>query len=407
MSTTSSELLKQLAREVALSPQEQALAVGTRNKSLFIGIPKESTFQEHRVPLTPSSVAVLVGRGNDVVVERGVGEAVQFQDTDYTEAGAMLAESAEEVFKADLILKVAPPGLKEIELLRPKQILISALQMTTQPKDTLRKMMDKRVTAVAWDFIKDREGIYPIIRAMGEIAGNTSVQIAAEYMSTDKGGPGLMLGGISGVAPAEVVIIGAGTVGEFATRAALGLGASVKVFDKSIYRLRRLQSDLAQRIYTSVIQPDELKRALQQADVAIGALRPEHGRTPMVVNEDMVREMKNGSVIVDVSIDRGGCFETSRITSLSDPVFKKFGVVHYCVPNIASRVPRTATYALTNIFAPLLLGMGDVGGFEELIKRDLGLRHGVYLFNGALTSEVLSEAFRLPYKDLDILLAAF
>ena len=220
--STSSELLKQLAREVALSPQEQALAVGTRNKSLFIGIPKETTFQEHRVPLTPSSVAVLVGRGNDVVVERGVGEAVQFQDNDYTEAGAMLAESAEEVFKADLILKVAPPGLKEIELLRPKQILISALQMTTQPKDTLRKMMDKKVTAVAWDFIRDREGIYPIIRAMGEIAGNTSIQIAAEHLSTDKGGPGLMLGGISGVAPAEVVIIGAGTVGEFATRAALG-----------------------------------------------------------------------------------------------------------------------------------------------------------------------------------------
>jgi len=400
-------LLKQLAREVALSPQEQALAVGTRGRNLFIGIPKETSAQERRVPLTPASVAVLVGRGNDVTVERGVGNAVQFQDSDYTEAGAVLAETAEEVFKGDIILKVAPPSPAEIELMRPKQLLISALQMTTQPKDTLRRMMEKKVTAVAWDFIRDREGIYPIIRAMGEIAGNASIQIAAEYLSTDKGGPGLMLGGISGVAPAEVVVIGAGTVGEFAVRAASGLGASVKVFDKSIYRLRRLQTDLDQRIWTSVIQPDELRRALQQADVAIGALRPEHGRTPMVVNEDMVREMKNGSVIVDVSIDRGGCFETSRPTDLSDPVFKKFGVLHYCVPNIASRVPRTASYALTNIFAPLLLGMGDVGGFEELIKRDLGLRHGVYLYNGALTSEVLSEAFRLPYKDLDILLAAF
>ena len=405
--STSSELLKQLAREVAYSPQEQALAVGAKGRNLYIGIPKETTFQEHRVPLTPASVAVLVGRGNEVVVERGVGQAVQFQDSDYTEAGAMLADGPEEVFKADMILKVAPPGQKEIEMLRPKQILISALQMTVQPKDTLRRMMEKKVTAVAWDFIKDREGIYPIIRAMGEIAGSTSVQIAAEHLSTDKGGQGLMLGGISGVTPAEVVIIGAGTVGEFATRAAMGLGASVKVFDKSIYRLRRLQSDLAQRIWTSVIQPDQLKQALQQADVAIGALRPEHGRAPMVVTEDMVREMKNGSVIVDVSIDRGGCFETSHPTNLSDPVFKKFGVVHYCVPNIASRVPRTASYALTNIFTPLLLGMGDVGGFEELIKRDLGLRHGVYLYNGALTSEVLSEAFKLPYKDLDILLAAF
>ncbi len=405
--STSQELLKQLAREVALLPQEQAMEVGRKGRNLFIGIPKETSFQEHRVPLTPAAVATLVSRGHDVLVERGVGQAVQFQDNDYTEAGAQVVESAQEVFKADLIIKVAPPSLKEIEMLRPKQILISALQLTVQPKDALRKMMEKKVTAVAWDFIKDREGIYTIIRAMGEIAGNTSIQIAAEYLSSDKGGQGLMLGGISGVAPAEVVIIGAGTVGEFATRAAMGLGASVKVFDKSIYRLRRLQSDLGQRIYTSVIQPEELKQALMKADVAIGALRPEHGRTPMVVTEDMVSEMKAGSVIVDVSIDRGGCFETSHVTNHTDPVFKEYGVIHYCVPNIASRVPRTASYALSNIFGPLLLTMGDRGGFEELIKKDLGIRHGVYLYNGALTSEILSEAFRLPYKDLDILLAAF
>jgi len=405
--STSQELLKQLAREVAMLPQEQAQEVGRKGRNLFIGLPKETSFQEHRVPLTPAAVATLVSRGHDILVERGIGQAVQFQDSDYTEAGAQVVESAEEVFKADLIIKVAPPSLKEIELLRPKQILISALQLTVQPKDALRKMMDKKVSAVAWDFIKDREGIYTIIRAMGEIAGNTSIQIAAEYLSSDKGGQGLMLGGISGVAPAEVVIIGAGTVGEFATRAAMGLGASVKVFDKSIYRLRRLQSDLGQRIYTSVIQPDELKLALMQADVAIGALRPEHGRTPMVVSEDMVSEMKAGSVIVDVSIDRGGCFETSHVTNHTDPVFKEYGVIHYCVPNIASRVPRTASYALSNIFGPLLLTMGDRGGFEELIKKDLGIRHGVYLYNGALTSEILSEAFRLPYKDLDMLLAAF
>jgi len=405
--STSQELLKQLAREVAMLPQEQAQEVGRKGRNLFIGLPKETSFQEHRVPLTPAAVATLVSRGHDILVERGIGQAVQFQDNDYTEAGAQVVESAEEVFKADLIIKVAPPSLKEIELLRPKQILISALQLTVQPKDALRKMMEKKVSAVAWDFIKDREGIYTIIRAMGEIAGNTSIQIAAEYLSSDKGGQGLMLGGISGVAPAEVVIIGAGTVGEFATRAAMGLGASVKVFDKSIYRLRRLQSDLGQRIYTSVIQPDELKLALMQADVAIGALRPEHGRTPMVVSEDMVSEMKAGSVIVDVSIDRGGCFETSHVTNHTDPVFKEYGVIHYCVPNIASRVPRTASYALSNIFGPLLLTMGDRGGFEELIKKDLGIRHGVYLYNGALTSEILSEAFRLPYKDLDMLLAAF
>ncbi|HQV40114.1 MAG: alanine dehydrogenase [Flavobacteriales bacterium] len=405
--STSSELLKQLAREVSMLPQEQTMEVGKKGKNLFIGIPKEVTPQEHRVPLTPASVAVLVGRGHDIVVQRGVGSSVQFQDSDYSEAGAKLADSAREVFEADLILKVAAPVEEEIAMLRHKQILISALQMGGQHRESLRSMMEKKVTAVAWDFIKDREGIFPIIRAMGEIAGNTAIQIAAEHLSTDKGGQGLMLGGISGVAPAEVVVIGAGTVGEFATRAALGVGASVKVFDKSIYRLRRLQSTLGQRIWTSVIQPDVLKQALLQADVAVGALRPEHGRTPLVVSDDMVGQMKTGSVIVDVSIDRGGCFETSEITSLTDPVFKKYGVVHYCVPNIASRVPRTASYALTNIFTPILLSMGEIGRFEDLIKRNLGLRHGVYLYNGALTSEILSEAYRLPFKDLDIMLAAF
>lgn len=405
--TTQRELLKQLAREVALSPQEQLLAEGVKHRALYIGIPREITHQEHRVPLAPDAVAVLTGRGCEVVIERGAGEGVRFQDSDYTEAGARLANGPEEVFKADLILKVGPPSHKEIEMLRPRQILISALQLTVQPKDSLRRLMDKKATAVAWDFIMDRQGIYPIIRAMGEIAGNTSILIAGEYLSTEKGGQGLMLGGISGVAPAEVVILGAGTVGEFAARAALGLGASVKVFDKSIYRLRRLQNLIGQRIWTSVIQPEELKSALKNADVAIGAMRPEHGRTPMVVTEEMVQDMQDGSVIVDVSIDRGGCFETSEVTTHTDPVFRKYGVVHYCVPNIASRVPRTASYALSNIFTPMLLSMGDVGGFEELIKKDLGVRHGVYLYNGALTSEILSEAFKLPFKDLDILLAAF
>lgn len=405
--SSSSELLKQLAKQSAMMPQEQVMEVGRRKKSIFIGIPKEITFQEHRVPLTPPVVAVLVGRGHEVVIQRGAGQPAQFQDSDYSEAGAMVVDSPEEVFKADLILKVAPPTHAEIELLRHKQTLVSALQLTVQPKDTLRRMMEKRMTAVAWDFIKDEEGIYPIIRAMGEIAGNTSIQVASEYLSADRGGQGLMLGGISGVAPAEVVIIGAGTVGEFATRAALGLGASVKVFDKSIYRLRRLQNDLGQRIWTSVIQPAELHKALKNADVAIGALRPEHGRTPLVVTEEMVRDMKTGSVIVDVSIDRGGCFETSEVTTHTDAVFKKYGVIHYGVPNIASRVPRTASTALSNIFGPLLLSMGEVGGFEDLIKTNMGVREGVYLYNGNLTNTTLAEAFKLPYKDLNILLAAF
>jgi hypothetical protein len=278
--STSSELLKQLAREVSMLPQEQTMEVDHKGKELNIGIPKEVNAEEHRVPLTPASVAVLTARGHNITIQRGVGASLQFQDSDYSEAGAKLADDAREVFEADLILKVSAPTEDEIALLRHKQILISALQMGPQHRDTLRSMMEKKVTAVAWDFIKDREGIYPIIRAMGEIAGTASVQIAAEYLSTDKAGQGLMLGGISGVAPAEVVVIGAGTVGEFATRAALGVGASVKVFDKSIYRLRRLQSSIGQRLWTSIIQPDVLKQALIQADVAIGALRPSTAARP-------------------------------------------------------------------------------------------------------------------------------
>lgn len=402
----SREAIKALAREAVLVPQEEMLEVGRRKKQLLIGIPKETAYQEHRVALIPAAVGMLVNRGHEVIIQREAGKAVHFQDNDYSEVGAQIVESVEEVFRADMILKVAPPTEKEIEMLHNKQILISALQLTVQPKDLLKKMMQKKVCAVAWDYIQDKDEIYPIIRAMGEIAGNTAVQIASEYMSSDKNGPGTMLGGISGVAPSEVVIIGAGTVGEYATRAALGVGASVKVFDDSIYRLRRLQNDIGERIFTSVIQPKELKKAIKNADVAIGALRAKHGRTPLVVSEEMVKEMKYGSVIVDVSIDQGGCFETSEVTSLTDPVFKKYGVIHYCVPNIASRVPRTASHALSNIFAPILTDMGEQGGFENYIKRDPGFRNGVYVYNGTLTNDILGETFELPYKDLDLLLAA-
>ena len=405
--STSSDLIKEMARQAAMLPQEEMLAVEQRKSSLVIGIPKETSFQEHRVPLTPSAVGVLVSQGHEVIIERGAGKAVHYQDNDYSEAGAQLVDSREHVYKAQMIVKVAPPDHDEIALMHSKQILISALQITIQSKRALKQMLDKKITAVAWDFIKDAEDIFPVIRAMGEIAGISAIQVGSEHLISSNGGTGVLLGGISGVAPAEVVIIGAGTVGEFATRAAIGLGASVKVFDKSIYRLRRLQNDIGQRLFTSVIDPVVLKTALQHADLAIGAVRSKSGRTPVVVTEEMVQEMKFGSVIVDVSVDRGGCFETSEVTVLDKPVFRKFGVIHYCVPNIASRVPRTASNALSNIFSPLLVDMGSRGGFTELIRKDLGIRNGVYIYNGALTNQSLAEAFNLPCKDLNLLLATF
>jgi alanine dehydrogenase len=276
-----------------------------------------------------------------------------------------------------------------------------------QKVENFHALASKKITAIAWDYIKDETNIYPIVRAMGEIAGNTSVLIAAEYLSHANGGQGLMFGGISGVKPTEVVILGAGTVAEFAARAAIGLGASVKIFDNNIYKLRRIQNDLGTRLWTSTIQPSELRNALDTADVAIGAIHAVSGRTPVVVTEDMVSNMKYGSVIVDIAIDQGGCFETSRVTNHDKPIFKEHGVIHYCVPNIASRVSRTASYALSNIFAPILLTIGDEGGIANLAKSKEGFRNGVYMYNGTHTNENIAQLFDLPWKDLRLLLAVF
>ena len=403
---SSGDALKSLAREAAMLPQEEMLEVGRKKQSLYIGIPKETEFQEQRVALVPEAVNLLVSNGHRVVIETNAGANANFSDNDFSEAGAKIAYSPEEVYESDIILKVTPPSIKEISLMKHKQILFSALQLTVQPEDALKKLISKKITAIAWDYVQDEEGVFPIIRSMGEIAGTTSILISGELMSNANNGKGLMLGGVAGITPPEVVIIGAGTVGQYAAKAALALGVSVKVFDNSVAKLRRIQRDLGQRVFTSVIQPKVLSKALKRCDVAIGALRVPHGRTPCVVSDDMVRSMKEGSVIVDVSIDKGGCFETSKITTHESPTFKKHGVIHYCVPNIASRVSRTASYALSNIFSPLLIEIAERGGCEKLIQTEKGFRHGVYVYKGTLTSSFLGETFNLPYKDLDLLISA-
>lgn len=402
---TSKDVISSLVRG-SLLPQEEMLEVARKKGSLYIGIPKETSFQENRVALVPDAVGLLVNHGHRVVVESNAGKQSHFQDNDYNENGGEIAYTTEDVYKADIILKVAPPSLQEIEYLRPKHTLLSTLQLTVQPEDFVKKLMSKKVNAIAFDWIKDEEGIYPVIRAMSEIAGGTSILIAAEYLSNANNGQGSILGGISGISPTEVIILGAGTVGEFAARAALGLGATVKVFDNSVYKLRRLQNNLGVRIFTSVIQPKVLAKHLKSADVVIGAVRSPQGRTPLLVTEAMVAEMKTGSVIIDVSIDQGGCIETSKVTNHTNPVYRKHGVIHYCVPNIASRVSRTASYALSTIFTPILLNIGDEGGVEKVIKYDAGVRNGAYIYNGILTNQYLGETFKLPYKDIDLLMAA-
>lgn len=398
------DILKSLAK--GFMPQEEMLEIPTKKSKLFIGIPKEISIQEKRVPLVPDAVALLVNHGHRIVVERGVGDAAKFSDTQYSEAGADLSDNPKDVFQADLILKVEPPTLEELDLMHSNQTLISALQLPIQPKDFLKKLIDKKVTAIAYDYIKDEDGIYPIVRAMSEIAGNSAILIASEHLSNNLGGQGRLFGGISGVTPTNVVILGAGTVGEFAARSALGLGATVQIFNNSIYKLRRVQDNIGQRISTSIIQPNVLSKALMRADVVIGAMRAtDGGRTPLIVSENMVEKMKPGSVIVDVSIDKGGCFETSEITTHENPTFIKHDVVHYCVPNIASRVAKTASYALSNVFAPALLEAGEYGGIENTIRKYKGIQNGIYVYQGVLTNKYLAETFKLPYKDLQLLIS--
>lgn len=400
--------LKELQKSGILLPQEEMLEVGKRSSSLMIGIPKESSFQENRVPLVPSAVALLASFGHRVMIETGAGENANFQDKDYSEAGAEIVYTKEDVYKADVVIKVSPPTEEEIEMVKPKQVLFSAVQMSTQYGNIIRKLQSKKATAIGFNYLKDDMGQFPVVRSMGEIAGSTALLIAAEYLSNVNDGKGLMLGGITGIPPTEVVVIGAGIVGESATRAAIGLGADVKVFDTQLSRLNRLRNTINHSgLYTSLIQQDELSKRLQNADVVIGALRAPEGRTPCVVTEQMVSDMKYGSVIVDVSIDQGGCFETSSVTNHKNPVFKKYGVTHYCVPNIPSRVAHTASIALSNIFAPIFVNIGEEGGIEKSLHKFTYMRSGVYLYNGILTNKFFADMYQLPYKDLDLLMAAF
>ncbi len=392
--------------EGQLQTQTEMLQLQRKPNTLFIGIPKESTLQENRVALVPSSVAALIQHGHRVVVETEAGEKSNYTDHIYSEVGADIAFSKEQVFKSDILVKVAPPTLAEIDMLRPNQVLISPLQLPIITTDFINKLRQKRVIALAFEYIKDDIDAFPIVRIMSEMAGLSAMLTAAELLTNSSGGKGVLLGGISGVPSAKVVIIGAGVVAEFATRVALGLGADVRVFDNNIYKLMRLQNQVGRQLNTSSLNPIQLQKELKTADVVIGAMHSELGRTPIVVSEEVVAKMKNGSVIIDVSIDQGGCFATSEVTNHAKPTFIKHGVIHYCVPNIASRISRTASIAVSNILTPILLKAGTSGSIERLIYDDHGLRHGVYTYKGCLTNEYMGERFGIKYTDLDLLITS-
>ena len=390
-----------------MMPAEERLEIKRNKSSLRIGVPREISFQENRVSLAPDSVGLIVSHGHEVVVERGAGRNAHFNDEEYAEAGAILTDSAAEVYKCNVILKVAPMLLSEIDMLQSRQTVVSALHYTMQNAEYFKKMMQHKTPAVAFEFIKDNSNLFPVLKSMSEITGYAAIQIAAEYLSKNDIGKGKLLGGVPGIAPVEVVILGAGPVGTYATRAALGVGAEVKVFDNQIYKLRALQKNVGAQIFTSIIQPRVLSKSLKNADIVIGALHTKRNRPAMVVTEEMVSDMKPGSVIVDVSIDQGGCIETSRVTTHKDPVFIKHDIIHYCVPNIPSRVPQTASYALSNFFTPVIIDMGEEGGTFSFLKSNPAMRQGIYIFNGILTNHMIAESFGLPSKELDLLLASF
>lgn len=385
---------------------EETLDIKTKGEQLYVGIPKEIAFQENRVALTPDAVSVLVSNGHQVVVEHNAGEAAHFPNKDYSEAGAKIVYERAEVYKAPILVKSAPVIEEDIPLLQMNQVIISPIHLSVMKAELLQKMMEKKITAISFENLKDDSGTYPIVRSMSEIAGSAAILIAAQYLSSVNHGKGVLLGGISGIAPTKVIIIGAGIVGEYAARAALAVGASVKVFDNSVYRLKRLQNTIGHRLWTSVIEPRMLAKQLKSCEVAIGALSSNTGHTPMVVTEEMVSNMRPGSVVIDVSIDRGGCFETSEITTHESPVFVKYGIIHYCVPNIPSGFARTASQAISNVLMPLLMEAGDEGGFENLVWHKIHLRNGIYMFKGALTNFYLSERFNLKYTDLNLLIAS-
>jgi alanine dehydrogenase len=385
---------------------EEKLDVKPKGAALLIGIPKETSFNENRIALTPEAVGVLIANGHEVCVETDAGRGANYSDKDYSEAGAKIVYDKKAIFDCPVIVKSAPVSEEDCELLKPNTYIISPIHLAVMKKEILEKMIDKRVTALSFENLKDDSGHNPIVRSMSEIAGSAVMLVAGQYLSNANHGKGVLVGGISGIPPTKVIIIGAGIVGEYAARTALAMGASVKVFDNSIYRLKRLQNNIGVRLWTSVIEPKILGKQLKTCDVAIGALSGASGRTPVVVSEEMVSSMRPGSVIVDVSIDHGGCFETSMVTTHKQPVFSKFDVIHYCVPNIPSGFARTASQAISNVLMPLLLETGEDGGVDNIVWHKINIRSGIYIFKGSLTNVHLSERFGLKYTDLNLLIAS-
>ena len=385
--------------EQDLLPQEEKLEIVKKGKQFSIGVPIETCLNERRTCITPDAVQVLVANGHHIIVESGAGEGSFFTDLQYSESGAIITQNPIEAFQQDLVLKINPPTTEEIEMLKMNTYLVSALQINLRDKEYFKKLAEKKINAIAFEFIADEYKQLSLVRLIGEIAGSISILYAAELLALSNG---LMLGGITGVRPTEVVIIGAGIVGEFATKAALGLGATVKVFDNSLSKLRRLHMMVDGRVPTSIIDPKELAKSLKRADVVIGALA-KLSTTP-IITEEMVIGMKKGSVIIDVTIDNRKMIETSELTDMENPYIIKHGVIHCGLPNLTSKMPRTTTKAISNFFLSYLLNYDEEGGFENMLVHKNEMKQSLYMYKGRHTKKIICDRFDLTYHDINLLI---
>ncbi len=385
--------------EQDLVPQEEKLEIVKKGKQFSIGIPKETCLTERRTCITPDAVQVLTAHGHKIIIEKGAGEGSFYSDLQYAESGAQMTDDPAEAFGQDLVLKINPPTEEEIQLLKPNTYLVSALQISLRDADYFKQLAERKVNAIAFEFIADDYKQLALVRLIGEIAGNISVLYAAELLALSNG---MMLGGITGVRPAEVVVLGAGIVGEFATKAALGLVASVRVFDNSLSKLRRLHVMVDGGVPTSIIDPKELAKSLKRADVVIGALS-KLTHVP-VVTDEMVASMKKGSVIIDVTIDNSKMIETSELTDMENPYVIKHGVIHCGLPNLTSKMPRTTTKAISNFFLSYLLNYDEEGGFENMLVRNNEMKQSLYMYKGRHTKKILCDRFNLTYHDINLLI---
>jgi alanine dehydrogenase len=394
---------QELLAQQGILPMEAMTWTKKNAKSIHLGIPKEADADENRIALSPQAVQLLVANGHEIRIEKSAGERAGFSDSDYLLAGGQVTEDVQSIWKSDLIIKIQAPHAEEISQMKTGKAIISCASHQHVNGAILDLLNEKKILALGLEYAEDNGGGFPFVKIMAEIAGQLILPIASELLRK-KAQPGILLGNVTGVPPCHIVLLGSGEIVEQIARSAWHAGIQMQVFDKDIYKLQRLKQRLGFPLVTQVIDSENLPKALQDARVIVGALRSESGITPCVVTEEMVSTLKAGTLIMDVCIDQGGCFETSELTTLSRPTFEKYGVSHYCVPNIPSLVSHTASLAMSNLITSFLLKAGKTGGVEEMLWQGKSFMKGVYCFKGYVTHPLVGKLNQKPVKDIQLLL---